>query len=287
MKLKAFLAGKRGICPKCQASFDIPSAPEGSSDSVAQPAAAVAAATNGTQAVARPANVPARPATPHPAAAQTAPQAASRTAVQSPLATPVAGSGYTPAVAAMQTVGVATPAPGGYTPVVQPGGYQPAAPVQPTTMPVMQPGYTSSMPMVRVASPAAGVATPGMVDPLLEAPQAMWYVRPASGGQFGPAGADMMRQWLSEGRIAADSLVWSDGWPDWQIAGNCFPQLAAASAETPPAGIEIISAGPIERTGRPKVYRRNSNGQVMLIVFLLVALLALIPLLVWVLSRNM
>lgn len=294
MKLKAFLAGKRGICPKCQASFDIPSAPEGSGDSAPQPrpvAAGAAAIGASAKPVARPSNVPARPASPHPAAAQPVPQATPRSATPVQVAAPGAGGGYTSAAAPVQPAAVATATPGGYTPAVQPGGYTPAAPVQPVAMPVAtpvtQPGYTGSVSMVSPATPVAPLATPGMVDPLVEAPQAMWYVRPASGGQFGPAGADMMRQWLHEGRVAADSLVWRDGWADWQIAGNCFPQLAAAAAPTPPAGVEIISTGPKEVTGRPKVYRRKSGGQVVMIVVLLVALLALIPLLVWVLSRNM
>lgn len=298
MKLKAFLAGKRGICPKCQASFDIPSAPEGSDESVPQPRpVAAGAAANGSAAkpVARPSNVPARPASPHPAAAQAVPQATPRTAAPAQVAAPGAGAGYPSPTVPMQPAAVATATPGGYSPAVQPGGYTPAAPVQPTARivatpvatPVAQPSYMGSMPVVSAAAPVAQLATPGMIDPLVEAPQAMWYVRPASGGQFGPAAADMMRQWLHEGRVAADSLVWRDGWADWQIAGNCFPQLAAASAPTATAGVEIISAGPKEITGRPKVYRRKSGGQVVLIVTLLIALLALIPLLVWVLSRNM
>ena len=37
-------------------------------------------------------------------------------------------------------------------------------------------------------------------DPLAETPSAVWYVRPRTGGQFGPAAADVMRQWLKEGR---------------------------------------------------------------------------------------
>ena len=53
----------------------------------------------------------------------------------------------------------------------------------------------------------------------------IWYVRPPSGGQFGPASGDLMRTWLSEGRVSADSLVWREGWRDWQEAGKVFPKL--------------------------------------------------------------
>ncbi len=46
-------------------------------------------------------------------------------------------------------------------------------------------------------------ALAGSPDPLDEAGDVVWYVRPASGGQFGPANADVMRSWLAEGRVTA------------------------------------------------------------------------------------
>ena len=142
-----------------------------------------------------------------------------------------------------------------------------SGPVQPVGGPVTAPAVTAvPVASVPVASPV------GVVDPLLEAPQAMWYVRPSSGGQFGPAGAELMRQWLEEGRVAADSLVWRDGWPDWKPAASCFPQFAEPSEPEPAV---------------PVVYRRGSGGRLVAIGFLMIALLVLIPLLVWVLSRNM
>ena len=61
-------------------------------------------------------------------------------------------------------------------------------------------------------------------DPLDEDSQAVWYVRPPSGGQFGPADADVMRTWMKEGRVTADSLVWREGWRDWvEAVHRCFP----------------------------------------------------------------
>jgi hypothetical protein len=80
-----------------------------------------------------------------------------------------------------------------------------------------------------------------IMDPFLEAPTAQWHLRLPSGGQFGPSSADTMRQWLHEGRITPDALVWRDGWADWKAAGAVFPGLAqrAAMAAAPamqPAG---------------------------------------------------
>ena len=63
-------------------------------------------------------------------------------------------------------------------------------------------------------------------DPLAEAPQAVWYLRLASGDQYGPAKADLMRRWLDEGRVPAEGYVWREGWTDWRSRrASSFPQL--------------------------------------------------------------
>ncbi len=74
-------------------------------------------------------------------------------------------------------------------------------------------------------SPAQPPAT-NMIDPIDEAPGAVWYVRPPSGGQFGPAAGPTMRAWINEGRVTPNSLVWRDGWPEWRSAAATFPGLA-------------------------------------------------------------
>ncbi len=86
-----------------------------------------------------------------------------------------------------------------------------------------------------VAEPVAvPVPTPGK-DAIAEAPDAIWYVRPPSGGQYGPADGDAMRRWIDEGRVSADSLVWREGWDDWRPADVEFPQLGDnASPPQPP-----------------------------------------------------
>ena len=73
---------------------------------------------------------------------------------------------------------------------------------------------------VPAAGPSDEAAVRAAADPL--AAEATWYVRPATGGQFGPATSEIMRIWLAEGRIAADTLVWRDGWRDWQEAQSVF-----------------------------------------------------------------
>jgi hypothetical protein len=73
-------------------------------------------------------------------------------------------------------------------------------------------------------------ATPALPDPIAEAPNAGWYVRTNTGGQFGPARGDMMQQWLDERRVGPDYLVWREGWPEWKRASTVFSRLAAIGA---------------------------------------------------------
>jgi DNA-directed RNA polymerase subunit RPC12/RpoP len=71
-------------------------------------------------------------------------------------------------------------------------------------------------------------AAPGGLEQLpraiAEAPQAVWYVRPPSGGQYGPADGQVFFQWMKENRVARDALVWRDGWPQWQVAAEAFEE---------------------------------------------------------------
>lgn len=85
-------------------------------------------------------------------------------------------------------------------------------------------------PLANTGMPVTASQTRDAID---EAPSAVWYVRPPSGGQFGPAPADTMRAWLADGRVTANSLVWRSGWPQWQSALAAFPQLAAAPVSMP------------------------------------------------------
>ncbi|MGQ9914188.1 MAG: DUF4339 domain-containing protein [Thermogutta sp.] len=79
----------------------------------------------------------------------------------------------------------------------------------------------------------------------------VWYVRPPSGGQFGPATGDIMRQWLQEGRITPDALVWREGWRDWREARGVFSSFGGAEFPSPesisPAAANILA----RRSPRP------------------------------------
>ena len=157
-------------------------------------------------------------------------------------------------------------------------------------------------------------------DPLGEDPDAVWYVRPPSGGQFGPADAEVMRTWLKEGRVTPDSLVWREGWQDWAEAVTVFPKLArvrwspndndSTAKPTPPtppndlsklgqkdtkksaAGKTIAKIASIAKKrpgGRRRLQsaREIKNRQVMIVVGLSTLAVALACVLAWVLIRNM
>jgi hypothetical protein len=151
----------------------------------------------------------------------------------------------------------------------------PVAPVV-STPASPQPSAKGDSPIGTVPQPTASVAPPavvlssGMADALTEAGGMVWYVRPPSGGQFGPAAADIMRAWLTEGRVSADALVWREGWRDWQEAGRVFPQLS--STQTIPGLDAIVSeslAAPVSH--RPLGHRSQTRRTQATIVGGLVA----------------
>jgi len=122
-------------------------------------------------------------------------------------------------------------------------------------------------------------------DPLDEAPNACWYVIPPSGGQYGPASREVMRTWLSEGRIGPETLVWREGWPDWREARNVFPevslvgsqavqQVVAQAVATSPLGPLSGSAGSQTQSGKRS--RRTDITVVALVVAALVVLAAVL-----------
>lgn len=169
---------------------------------------------------------------------------------------------------------------------------QPQAPVQPQ-QPVVQQPVQPQQP-VQQPIPEQPVAP---IDPLAEAPGAVWYVRPVSGGQFGPASADVMRQWLVQGRISGDSLVWREGWPDWLDAGVVFPQLSSGSPKAPPVEppAQVATQAPSytqmpvspQQPVSPYPIRRRSNSSAIIVVVLLsVLVITLITVFVIVLSRR-
>jgi hypothetical protein len=269
LNVKSFLAGKKGVCPKCGVSLRIPDASEADLED------------SGVGQFDAPAvDLPVAPA-PSPAVA--APTAA---AVGVPVGTAMAGRPVAPGPSA--PVGPAETAMSMPSPVrpqpthpgMMPTTPQPAMP-QPGVMP--QPGYG-------YASPAP--AAYGPADPISEAPAATWYVRPPAGSQYGPARGDVMRKWIAEGRVSGDSLVWREGWTDWRNAGQVFPNLTAAGATTgalaqPTSSVFPSPASTARPAPRPKPRQKGGTGMaVAFLVLLALACVVLVGVLVYVLSTQ-
>ena len=119
-------------------------------------------------------------------------------------------------------------------------------------------------------APAPVSAPPAWTDPISESPHAAWYVRPPSGGQFGPARGDTMRRWVEEGRVTSDSLVWREGWADWRLADGLFVKSSGAPDPAP-----LDNRPAAARGGRR---RSNAFGMVTLCVLALLSVASVITL---------
>jgi hypothetical protein len=74
---------------------------------------------------------------------------------------------------------------------------------------------------------------------------ATWYIRPASGGQFGPANDDVFAQWIAEGRVSADSWVWRNGWADWKAGGDALREYGARAPAGPALAMAAADMAPV------------------------------------------
>ncbi|MDD4787808.1 MAG: DUF4339 domain-containing protein [Pirellulales bacterium] len=247
--MKAFLAGRRGICPYCGVKFTIPSestAPEAGKppDASESPVDAAPPGPAADPASQFERDLELHVAGPQESAVPVGGQAGHATASEEPDLQRAAPAG--PADAAAANLAEMS------------GGEDPAVPLRP-------------------AAP--------IVDPLAEAPAAVWYVRPPSGGQFGPAQPDMVQTWLNEGRISSETFVWREGWADWREAGSVFPALqpAADGALEPPV---VSSTRAVPAGGLRRAARRKAGPRLGLIVVLALAAVILLAIFLWILQGG-
>jgi hypothetical protein len=161
MNVKSFLAGKKGVCPKCGVGVEVPLVSDGD-------AAPIPAAASGTGS---------------PATSDT-----------------MADDAEVPSIA----VGI-------------------AAEIE-SAVAVGSNGK----------SPKKSSAT--MPPVIAQNPLAIWYTCTQSGDRYGPVSGEQLNSWLGEGRVTATSLVWREGWPQWQKAVAVFPSLNPAAALAELAG---------------------------------------------------
>ena len=112
---------------------------------------------------------------------------------------------------------------GGLAPSSGLGGVSPEASVSVNLGPPPRPA---------AARAPAGAAAAGSA-PLPAADDGQWYVRPPTGEQFGPASTVLFRQWIAEGRVAADAWVWRSGWADWKAGSESLAHVGDAATPGP------------------------------------------------------
>jgi hypothetical protein len=294
LNVKSFLAGKRGVCPDCGQTFRIP--PEGTADSevvamplpsrrVGSPAGDEGAFEERTFNVGENLEETDFETAVAVAAAAVEPQRAFSIGS----AGPAAAATSFPAV---QDVTFLPPKP---APGAKPATDSDAAPEI-----FFPPVKTAPAPAAVPPAAPAPQAPPAAADPIAEAPDAVWYVRPPSGGQYGPARGEIMRKWLAEGRVSSDSLVWRDGWAEWRDAGPLFPSLAsggvAVAAAAPMQAVAPAAAAPAAHAPRatdrkavgksPAGKKANSDLAVAALVCLVLVCLILVTVLAIVLSQG-
>jgi hypothetical protein len=69
------------------------------------------------------------------------------------------------------------------------------------------------------------------------------------GGQYGPADESLLKQWIREDRVDAESLVWRDDWSEWRRAGDVFAELDRPKTATFPAFVDIPDLAQITGKG--------------------------------------
>ena len=85
-----------------------------------------------------------------------------------------------------------------------------------------QDGNSSGIFMLDRPSPSPDF---GKVDPILAAPDKVWYFRNQEVGERGPLKSKVMQQHVKSGDVSAGSLVWREDWEDWAAAEDAFPQI--------------------------------------------------------------
>lgn len=116
-------------------------------------------------------------------------------------------------------------------------------------------------PKVATVKQEASIDSPKMPTALKDAADANWFVRPPSGGQFGPAPSHLLMAWIAESRVTAESYLWREGFADWQLASELVPELfqgTSGPSKAPPSLTEILSNGSSNPT--PSVLEINSDS---------------------------
>jgi hypothetical protein len=269
LNVKEFQAGRRGICPYCGTKFLIPSHSTRKSskeDRAARRAFAAAAFPS--------ANTPLQNA--ESAISGNAPAGSTQTSTPNPSSLP-------PIIAASNSELDKLPQPNDFFSQQVGGRTGFDSPILPTPADAS----TNVLSTFSLDDPSVALKQDAAADPLSEAGDVVWYVRPPSGGQYGPATGKLMRQWLNEGRISPDTLVWREGWRDWQQAAAVFRQLRASDPLNDIVKADVPFMQPVSSlTGHTSVRQISKNMFRMVVVLIILTAIIITYMIYWAFTRG-
>jgi hypothetical protein len=311
LHVKDFQGGKKGRCPECQGKFRIPLRDAELSLEVDAPAAELVSTASAVSTKNSATRTPQSTASsgldaPHKSAAQgekppaTQPRSKSEPSrpSQNPTTSQTAGrrkatESSSPDSAKSKAAATVTAA----------AAHQPTELAQTTpSQPTPAQDNPAKSAAVQPNTESLDTSEPKLPAAIADQPQATWHVRPVTGGQYGPAPADIMGQWLIEGRVPRDALVWRDDWPEWQVAGDALsdyfgkepaviaagptPTATSSSADSSSAGSNsavLNSAAsttplPVTAGGRSRLERKQKKRQryILIVSILSVLFVALV-----------
>lgn len=133
-------------------------------------------------------------------------------------------------------------------------------------------------PLQKKSMTQPGPAQSEFDDPLLEDPDAVWFVRPPEGGQYGPAKAELLKQWIDEERVGIESFVWREGWADWLPANRVFKQLPDSPPPVPVASSDLAISRSSTKT--VEYLQHKKRRMTMAIAFLMIGSLVVVGLVI-------
>ena len=205
LHVKDFQAGKRGKCPKCQGSFRVPAKDSDFSLAVEESAAIPVIGKSTVQ-------------------SKLKSKASSVLDAKMPEKKPLAKS-------------VSPPRPDPRTVSTESASVQSTSQIKPKDTLTQKPAEKPTEKPLE----ADALTMPASLLPLLDV---RWFVRPPSGGQYGPATTQMLLDWIGQKRVTADSLLWREGLTTWVSARELVPE---------PLGGQSSSGNAVSHDIRPPV----------------------------------
>lgn len=205
IKVKEELAGRKGVCPQCQATFRIPGKTKGPSTSVPTDQAA----------------------------------ATERSGV--PMARMLS---VDPQVAAVLPRAERVPSAVVHKPRPKPDrehhrhehqhkkSHHPKSHTKPQHAAADR-AVAGAVPVASVTEPATAKA-PGLHPAIAERPDLTWSVAFPGGQASAPMAAATMQQWLESGQVTGNELVWRADWTNWVSIRLVFPEHVSAAGQSRP-----------------------------------------------------